>query len=159
MSSTNNPKVITAASPAELTDSVGQKATGEWFTIDQQRIQAFADATLDHQWIHLDAERAAAGPFGATVAHGYLTLSLLPYLAAPLLEVGGLSMAMNYGLDKLRFIAPVTSGSRVRATTELTSAEQTPTGVRAASTVTIELEGSAKPALVAHTVSIYVPEQ
>ncbi|TLP92710.1 MaoC family dehydratase [Nesterenkonia salmonea] len=159
MSSTDRPGVISAASPGELAESVGHTATGEWFTIDQERIQLFADATLDHQWIHLDAERAASGPFGAAVAHGYLTLSLLPHLAASLIEVGQVSMAMNYGLDKVRFIAPVNAGSRVRATTELNAVEDTALGTRVNSTVTIELEGSSKPALVAETVSIYVPEQ
>ncbi|TLQ01074.1 MaoC family dehydratase [Nesterenkonia salmonea] len=159
MSAAKNSRVISAASPAELADCVGLTATGQWFTIDQERIQLFADATMDHQWIHLDAERAASGPFGATVAHGYLTLSLLPHLAASLIEVGNVSLAMNYGLDKVRFIAPVTAGSRVRASTELTATEQTTLGVRANSTVTIELEGSSKPAVVAETISIYVPER
>lgn len=150
--------VITVESPAALADAVGRTATGEWFEITQERIAAFADATEDHQWIHLDAERAATGPFGSTVAHGYLTLSLLSHLAAPLISVAGAAMVMNYGLDRLRFLAPVPAGSRVRAHTEILSADPGPTGVRLAAKVTVEIEGSEKPALVAHTLSLYVPE-
>ena len=150
--------VITVDSPDALADAVGRTATGEWFEITQERIAAFADATEDHQWIHLDAERAAAGPFGSTIAHGYLTLSLLSHLASPLVTVVRSAMVMNYGLDRLRFLAPVPSGSRVRARTEILSAEPTPRGVRLACEVTVEIEGSEKPALVAHTLSLYVPE-
>jgi acyl dehydratase len=150
--------VITVDSPAALADAVGRTATGEWFEVTQERIAAFADATEDHQWIHLDAERAAAGPFGSTVAHGYLTLSLLPRLASSLVAVGRSAMVMNYGLDRLRFLAPVPAGSRVRAVTEILSAEPTSNGVRLASKVTVEIEGSEKPALVAHALSLYVPE-
>ncbi|WP_344249587.1 MaoC family dehydratase [Isoptericola hypogeus] len=149
---------IHVPSVAALADAVGQRATGEWFTIEQARIDAFADATEDHQWIHLDAERAASGPFGTTIAHGFLTLSLLPRLASSLVEVGGVAMAMNYGLDRVRFLNPVTAGSRVRATTELTGAETVAQGVRLSSTVTIEIEGVDKPALVAQTLALYVPE-
>ncbi|WP_125776537.1 MaoC family dehydratase [Antribacter gilvus] len=148
---------IHVSSPAELADAVGSRATGEWFTVDQDRIDAFADATEDHQWIHVDPARAAEGPFGATVAHGFLTLSLLPHLASALIEVGGIAMAMNYGLDKVRFLNPVTAGSRVRASTEITGAEPTSMGVRLSSTVTVEIEGADKPALVAQTLSLYVP--
>ena len=150
--------VIVVASPAALADAVGRTAVGEWFEVTQERISAFADATEDHQWIHLDVEKAAAGPFGSTVAHGYLTLSLLPRLASALIEVGGAAMVMNYGLDRLRFLAPVPAGSRVRARTEILSAEPTSTGVRLASKVTVEIEGAEKPALVAHALSLYVPE-
>ncbi|MFI2363851.1 MaoC family dehydratase [Promicromonospora sp. NPDC019610] len=150
--------VIAVDSPAALADAVGRTATGEWFEVTQERIAAFADATEDHQWIHLDAERAAAGPFGTTIAHGYLTLSLLPHLASSLVEVGGVAMVMNYGMDRLRFLSPVPSGARVRAVTEILSAEPTPAGVRLASKVTVEIEGAEKPALVAHTLSLYVLE-
>jgi acyl dehydratase len=149
---------IVVESPAALADAVGKQATGEWFTIDQDRITAFADATEDHQWIHLDAERAAHGPFGGTIAHGYLTLSLLPKLTGELVEVGRTAMAVNYGLDKVRFLTPVPAGGRVRATVEITGAEPAGQGVRLASTVTIELEGAAKPAVVAHALALYVPE-
>jgi len=151
--------VIAVASPAALADAVGRTATGEWFEVTQERISAFADATEDHQWIHLDAEKAAAGPFGTTVAHGYLTLSLLPHLASSLIAVDGAAMVMNYGLDRLRFLAPVPSGARLRARTEVLAAEPTPRGVRLACEVTVEIEGAEKPALVARTLSLYVPSQ
>ncbi|MFE7505709.1 MaoC family dehydratase [Promicromonospora sp. NPDC057488] len=150
--------VIAVASPADLAGAVGRTATGEWFEVTQERIAAFSDATEDHQWIHLDAERAAAGPFGSTIAHGYLTLSLLPRLASSLVEVGGVAMVMNYGMDRLRFLSPVPSGARVRAVTGILSAEPTAAGVRLASKVTVEIEGAEKPALVAHTLSLYVLE-
>lgn len=149
---------ITVASPGSLPDAVGASATGDWFAIDQARIAAFADATEDWQWIHLDAERAAAGPFGATIAHGYLTLSLLPRLTEGLLEVGGTAMVVNYGLDKVRFLQPVTVDSRVRAVTEVASVESTPQGWRAGLRTTVELEGASRPALVAETVALFVPE-
>ncbi|GAA5205464.1 MaoC family dehydratase [Microbacterium kyungheense] len=148
---------IAVASPDALPDAVGASATGDWFTIDQDRIAAFADATEDWQWIHLDAERAAAGPFGATIAHGYLTLSLLPRLTQGLLEVGGTGMVVNYGLDKVRFLQPVTAGSRVRAVTEVAGVEPTPQGWRADLRTTVELDGASRPALVAETVALFVP--
>ena len=147
---------ITVSSPATLTDAVGATATGEWYTVDQDRIDAFAEATEDRQWIHLDAERAASGPFGATIAHGYLTLSLLPRLTEGLVKVGGAEMVVNYGLDKVRFLQPVTAGSRVRASSTVTSAETSPQGTRAGITVTIEIEGASRPALVAHTIALFV---
>ena len=149
---------IVASSPAALADAVGSTATGDWFAIDQRRIQAFADATEDWQWIHLDAERAASGPFGATIAHGYLTLSLLPRLTSGLLSVDGAAMVVNYGLDKVRFLQPVVVDSRVRAVTEVVSAEPSPQGYRVGLRTTVELEGSSRPALVAETVALFVPE-
>lgn len=149
---------IKVDSPAELAEAVGRTATGDWFAIEQDRIDAFADATGDHQWIHVDPERAQAGPFGTTIAHGYLTLSLLPRLTAPLIEVDGAAMAVNYGLDKVRFLNPVPVGARVRAATEITGADPSGAGVKLASTVTVEIEGSDKPALVARTIALYVPE-
>lgn len=148
---------IVVASPADLAGAVGQRATGDWFEISQERIAAFANATEDRQWIHLDAERAASGPFGGTIAHGYLTLSLLPRLVEGLLEVGGLAMAVNYGLDKVRFLLPVRAGSRVRAVTELLAADETPQGVRALSRTTVEVEGAERPALIAETLALLVP--
>jgi acyl dehydratase len=142
---------------AALEAAVGTE-TGptDWFTIDQARIGAFADATEDHQWIHIDPERAASGPFGTTVAHGFLTLSLVPHLAAELRKVEGVRMGINYGLDRVRFPAPVPSGSRVRARSTLISCERVPGPAEAAqlvNRVTIEVEGSAKPACVADMVS------
>ncbi|MET0672570.1 MAG: MaoC family dehydratase [Microbacterium pygmaeum] len=151
--------MIAADSPAALAGAVGESATGEWFEIDQSRIQAFADATEDWQWIHLDAQRAASGPFGATIAHGYLTLSLLPRLTAGLLTIGGTAMVVNYGLDRVRFLQPVVVGSRVRAVTELTGVEESPQGYRAALNTTVELEGSSRPAMVAQTLALVVPER
>ncbi|MGW8567617.1 MaoC family dehydratase [Isoptericola sp. NPDC055881] len=148
---------IRVASPAALADAVGRRATGPWLTVDQDRIDTFAAATEDHQWIHVDPQRAAAGPFGTTIAHGFLTLSLLPRLASTLVDVGGVAMAMNYGLDRVRFLHPVPAGARVRATTELTGAETVAQGVRLASTVTVEIEGVDKPALVAQALALYVP--
>lgn len=148
---------IVATDPAALAEAIGESATGEWFTIDQARIQAFADATEDWQWIHLDAERAASGPFGATIAHGYLTLSLLPRLTEGLLQVDGTAMVVNYGMDKVRFLQPVTAGSRVRASTEITAATGGPQGWRVSMRTTVEIEGSERPALVAETVALFIP--
>jgi acyl dehydratase len=116
-------------------------------------IDAFADATGDHQWIHVDAERAASGPFGATVAHGYLTLALLPKLVREVYAVDGARMAVNYGLNRVRFPAPVRSGSSVRAGVVITEATQVENAVQVTSTVTIEIQGEAKPACVAEAVS------
>lgn len=148
--------MIAVDTPAGLLDVVGQDATADgWFAVEQARIDAFADTTDDHQWIHVDPERAAAGPFGATVAHGYLTLSLIPSLTDGLVEVGGTGLVVNYGLDRVRFLQPVTAGSRIRARSTVTSAEPTPQGVRATFTVTIDIEGATKPALIAETVVLY----
>ncbi|WP_035696358.1 MaoC family dehydratase, partial [Glycomyces tenuis] len=98
-------------SPAALAEALGARAVSEWFAVDQARIDAFADATGDHQWIHVDPERAAAGPFGGPIAHGYLTLSLLPALTQGLFTISGLAMSVNYGLDRLRFLQPVAAGA------------------------------------------------
>jgi acyl dehydratase len=115
------------------------------------------DLTEDHQWIHLDAERAASGPFGTTIVHGYLTLSLTIRLTEGLIEVGNTAMMINYGLDSVRFLQPVASGSRVRATSTLDSVEETPRGFRTGITVTVEIEGEQRPALVAKTIALFVP--
>ncbi len=125
---------------------------GEWLEIDQARVDAFADATNDHQWIHVDTDKAAAGPFGTTIAHGFLTLSLLVDLA-PTLDVPGVRMGINYGLDRVRFISPVPVGSRIRARSTLVSADEVAGGVQVKSEVTVELEGSEKPACVAETLA------
>jgi acyl dehydratase len=146
------------AHPAELSNLVGTELVGEeWLTIDQGRIDAFAGATGDFQWIHVEPARAAAGPFGATVAHGYLTLSLIPTLTEGLLEVGGVGATVNYGLDKVRFVQPVVVGSRLRARSEVTSVDESGQGYRVALRVTIEIEGSDRPALVAETLALLVP--
>ncbi|WP_405493368.1 MaoC family dehydratase [Nocardia sp. NBC_00511] len=128
-----------------------------WHTITQEQIDRFADATGDHQWIHVDPVRAAAGPFGATVAHGFLTLSLLPVLAGEIYTVTGVSMGVNYGANKVRFPSPVPVNSRVRAGVELLSLTPASMGFQAVSKVTVEIEGAAKPACVAESVALLVP--
>ena len=139
---------------AELQPLVGQDiATSEWITVTQERIQLFADATNDHQWIHLDAERAKAGPFKATIAHGYLTLSLLPELSASAFEVRGTRMGVNYGLNKVRFPAPVPSGSRLRGHFKLLAYEPLDGGAQLTFQVTMEREGSDKPVCVAESLA------
>ncbi|WP_461169063.1 MaoC family dehydratase [Arthrobacter sp. Z1-15] len=144
------------ASVEELEAAVGQRETSEWITIDQERINSFADATDDHQWIHLDPERAAAGPFGSTIAHGFLVLSLLPALTSGRMSVDGTVMGINYGLDHVRFPHPVPVNSRVRAVSELAEVETTRQGIRIVTGITIELEGADKPAAVADWITLYV---
>jgi acyl dehydratase len=126
--------------------------TSGWHTIDQRQIELFAEATGDHQWIHVDPERAAAGPFGTTVAHGYLTLSLLPMLLGEVISVSDARMGVNYGTEKLRFTAPVPSGSRVRLHGKLLRAERRGPGIVYFVGVEIEVEGQEKPALVGEVV-------
>ena len=123
--------------------------TSEWFVVGQERIDGFADATEDHQWIHVDAEKAKSGPFGTTIAHGFLTLSLLPKLVQGVYRVEGVKMGVNYGMNKVRFTNPVPVGSRVRAKVELTDVTDVSGGVQLALGVTVELEGADRPALVA----------
>ncbi|GAB4010795.1 MaoC family dehydratase [Nocardioides ultimimeridianus] len=129
----------------------------DWHTVDQAQIDAFADATGDHQWIHLDAERAAAGPFGTTIAHGFLTLSLLPMLASQVYAVEGVSAGVNYGANKLRFPSPVPVDSRVRAGVELLEITPIALGFQVATRVIIEREGGDKPACVVDMLSVVVP--
>ena len=121
---------------------------GEWHTVTQEQVNQFADATLDHQWIHVDPEKAAAGPFGTTIAHGFLTLSLLVELA-PAVEIPGAKMAINYGLDRVRFISPVPVGSKIRARSVLRDVHEAGGGIQTKNEVTVEIEGQEKPALVA----------
>ncbi|MFE7666068.1 MaoC family dehydratase [Streptomyces celluloflavus] len=138
----------------ELRAAVGEDlGTSDWLEIDQQRIDRFAEATGDHQWIHVDPERAAAGPFGTTIAHGYLTLSLLPALVPQLMRVDNVTMGINYGVNKVRFPATVPVGSRLRASARIAEVTEVPDGVQVATTVTVEREGSGKPVCVAETVS------
>lgn len=141
----------------ELTAKIGtETGVGEWTTITQDMIDQFADATHDHQWIHVDEERAAAGPFGTRIAHGFLTLSLIAGIA-PSMDVPGVRMGINYGLDRVRFITPVPTGSQVRARSTLREVAEIAGGVQLKNEVTIELEGSEKPACVAETlVRLYV---
>ena len=124
--------------------------------ITQERVDAFADATGDHQWIHVDPVRAAEGPYGATIAHGYLTLSVVPLLGAEVMEIRDFGMMINYGLDKVRFPAAVPVGSRIRAGVELTSLQRKSSGVQLNSLVTVEIDGADRPALVAETVRLMV---
>jgi len=126
-----------------------------WHTISQDQINGFADATGDHQWIHLDPERAAAGPFGTTIAHGYLTLSLAPMLLSQVIEVRGAAITVNYGLNKVRFPAPVPVGSRVRAVVVLTAFDDVGGGVQGMLSTTFEREGSDKPVCVAEILFRY----
>ena len=123
-----------------------------WLEITQERVNLFADATDDHQWIHVDPERATAGPFGAPIAHGYLTLSLVIPLFSDLLQITGLSMSVNYGLDKLRFPSPVKVGSKIRLGGVVDKVDDVPGGVQMYVDLTIEVAGQAKPALVARGV-------
>lgn len=128
----------------------------DWVEITQDQIDRFAEATLDHQWIHCDPERAAAGPFGATIAHGFLTMSLASHFLSRLARVEGISMGINYGADKVRFPAPVPVGSRVRGRGEVLEVKDVPGGVQAVIRVTIEREGSEKPAAIVETISRYL---
>jgi acyl dehydratase len=142
------------ASPDELRTAVGEElGTSGWLEIDQKRIDLFADATGDHQWIHVDPEKAAGGPFGTTIAHGYLTLSLIPSLMPEVLRVEGVKMGVNYGVNKVRFPAPVPVGSRLRATGRIVEVSEVPGGVQLVIAITIEREGGDKPVCVAETVA------
>lgn len=125
----------------------------EWLTIDQDRVNLFADATGDHQWIHIDVERAKSGPFGAPIAHGYLTLSLSNLFLPQIVEVVGFSTGVNYGVDKVRFPSPVKVGDRVRAGAELTEVTDVANGLQTKIVITIEVEGSAKPACIIESLS------
>lgn len=139
---------------AEVQGLIGQElGSSDWLTIEQDRIDQFAQATGDHQWIHTDPARAAAGPFGATVAHGFLTLSLVPMLSEAAFTVDDVRMGVNYGLNRVRFAAPVRVGSRVRAHFKLLTFEPLEGGAQLTVQATIELEGSSKPACVAESVS------
>ncbi len=141
----------------ELPGAVGADlGRTDWVDVTQERIDRFADATGDHQWIHVDPERAAAGPFGTTIAHGYLTLSLVSMLLPELLTVEGVSMGINYGTNKVRFPAPVPAGARVRASGTLASVDEVPGGYQVVADVAIEVEGSEKPACVAESVSRFL---
>jgi acyl dehydratase len=128
----------------------------DWHTVTQQQIDLFAEATGDHQWIHVDAYRAASGPYGRTIAHGYLTLSLVPILVQQIYKVTDLSMQVNYGVNKLRLPAPVPVESRIRAGAELVRVERATKGARATVRVTVEVEGSDRPACVVDTIALMV---
>jgi acyl dehydratase len=142
------------ASLAALSGATGTHlGYSDWLTVDQRRIDLFAEATGDHQWIHVDPERAAQGPFKTTIAHGFLTVSLLPVLMSQVYRVDGVRMAVNYGLGRVRFPAPVPVGSRVRAGVELVEVAPVDGGVQVTGRATVEVDGSPKPCCVAETVS------
>jgi acyl dehydratase len=139
----------------EIADAEGQElGVSEWIAITQDRIDMFADATGDRQWIHVDPERAAHGPFGTTVAHGYLTLSMLPFLGAQVFAFAGNVARVNYGLNKVRFVAPVTVGAKVRSKVEMLEVADIEKGQQVTLQHTIEIKGSEKPACVAETVTL-----
>ena len=139
----------------ELRQRVGQEiGVSEPFEITQDRVNLFADATEDHQWIHVDPERARSGPFGGPIAHGYLTLSLIPYLLGRTFQVEGVRMGVNYGLNRVRFPNPVHVGKRIRARSKLLSAEEVqPNVIQQVNEITVEIEGETKPAMVAESVT------
>ena len=147
------------ATPKQLLGAVGTKlGPSDWLSIEQPRIDEFARATGDHQWIHVDPERAKSGPFGATIAHGYLTLALVNQFLPQLLEVRSVSMGVNYGCERVRFPAPVRVGSRVRGVGEVTAAEEVKGGaVQVTVRVSVEIEGGERPACVVDTISRFVP--
>jgi len=145
--------------PNALLDAVGQQlGQSDSLEITQERIDQFAEATGDHQWIHVDPERAAKGPFGRTIAHGYLTLSLASYFLQQIVEVRNVAMGVNYGTDKVRFPAPVPVGSKLRAEAELVKAEVVKGGVQATVRVTMTVEGAERPSCVVDTISRYFPK-
>jgi acyl dehydratase len=137
----------------QLAAAVGEElGTSDWFEVTQERVDQFADATDDHQWIHVDVERAQAGPFGGTIAHGYMTVSLIPALSHSIFSVETSGPRLNYGLNKVRFPSPVKVGSRVRAHATLAELLDVPAGKQLVVRYTIEIEGETKPACVAETV-------
>jgi acyl dehydratase len=146
--------------PADLKSSEGQHlGYSDWLEITQDRIDKFADATGDHQWIHVDPERAKKGPFGACIAHGYLTQSLVNLFLPQIVVVKGISMGVNYGADRLRFPAPVPVGSRIRAGGELIKVEDVKGGVQTTVRVTVEIEGGDRPGCVIDTISRFYAEE
>jgi acyl dehydratase len=147
--------VRTFSSSDEIVAAKGQLlGTSEWHEITQDQVNLFADATGDHQWIHVDPERAATGPFGTTIAHGFLSLSLLPLFNQQTYAAEGVTMGINYGLDKVRFVTPVRVGARVRDTAELVDAVATDKGTRMVIRHTVEIENEPKPALVADMITL-----
>ena len=144
--------------PSKLQNAVGTHlGYSDWLEITQERIDQFADATGDHQWIHVDPERAKDGPFGSCIAHGYLTQSLVNYFLPQILDVQGISMGVNYGADRIRFPAPVPVNSRIRGSAELLKVEEVKGGVQATIRVTVEIEGEERPGCVIDTISRYYP--
>ncbi|PZS13907.1 MAG: hypothetical protein DLM57_15530 [Pseudonocardiales bacterium] len=142
-------------SAAEVEAASGEHlGESAWRTITQQQVDLFADATDDHQWIHVDPERAVAGPFGATIAHGYLSLAMLAAFSAEIIAIEGVRMSINYGLDRVRFLTPVRVGARVRSSADLLTATPGDAGLRICVRHTVEIDGEAKPALVAESLAL-----
>ncbi|MGH6989669.1 MAG: MaoC family dehydratase [Stellaceae bacterium] len=142
----------------ELARAVGEElGAGEWFTMTQGVIDKFAEATGDFQYIHVDPARAATGPFGTTIAHGFLTLSLIPRLGQSVYKVGGIATGINYGSNRVRFIEPVRVGSRIRSRVKLLAVEPHPPGMRITTESTVEIEGAARPACVAEIIALLIP--
>lgn len=143
------------------TELIGQEGTQlgptDWLLIEQDRVNGFADVTGDHQWIHVDVERAMQGPFGGTIAHGYLTMSLVNFFLPQLIDVQGFAHAVNVGADRLRFLSPVKVGSRIRGAGEIVTVEEIKGAIQSVVRVTVEIEGSDKPACVVDTISRYFP--
>lgn len=149
----------TIETTTDLEELVGTRlGVSDWLDIDQVRIDTFAEATGDHQWIHVDPVRAEQGPYGRTIAHGYLTLSLLPTLVAQVVDYAGWSTKINYGSNKVRFPSPVPVGSRVRASVDLVNVEVVRSGTQVTNQVTIEIDGAERPAVVAETITLLVGE-
>jgi acyl dehydratase len=145
--------------PQDLTGAEGtQLGPTEWLAIDQARVDGFAEVTEDRQWIHVDVERAKTGPFGGTIAHGYLTMSLVNHFLPQLIEVRGFTHAVNVGADRLRFLNPVRVGARIRGRGEIVGVEEVKGAVQSVVRVTVEIEGEDKPACVVDTISRYYPE-
>ena len=151
--------MLVVPNPADLPSHIGADlGETEWLEISQERINTFADATGDHQWIHVDVEKAKGGPFGAPIAHGYLTASLANLFLPQLLEVQNTSMGVNYGCDKIRFPSPVPVGSKIRGTGAVTSVEETKDGgFQVKVTITIQIEGNDRPACIIETISRFYP--
>ncbi|WP_333619438.1 MaoC family dehydratase [Dietzia sp.] len=144
----------------EIEAALGEElGTSDWIEITQEDVNKFADATGDHQWIHVDPEKAKDGPFGQTIVHGFLTLSLIPRIGWEVYTVNGMAMLINYGLGKVRFPSVVPVGSKVRGSVKLDSLEKKSSGYQLTSTVTIEIEGGERPACVAESIMVMVPAQ
>ena len=142
----------------EISDAVGEElGASEWLLVEQERVDNFASATGDHQWIHVDVEKAKAGPFGGTIAHGYLTLSLLPFLGSQVFGLETPGAKLNYGVNKVRFPSPLPVGSRIRARVSVAGVTDLPTGKQMTLKYVVEIEGSDKPACVAETVVLLLP--
>ena len=146
------------ASPRDLLGAEGTAlGASDWLRIDQARIDGFAEVTGDHQWIHVDPARAKDGPFGTTIAHGYLTLSLVNLFLPQILDVQGVSAGVNVGADRLRFLAPVPAGARVRGRGEIVQVEEKGAAIQSTVRITVEIEGGDKPACIVDTISRYYP--